>query len=126
MITPLFASILALMFLSLSFRALLLRRKYRIAVGDSGNLELLRAVRAHGNFAEYVPIALLLIYFIEQSQAQAWLVYCLGTALVLGRLSHAFGLSQVKEPLFFRVFGMVCTLNTIGVSALYLLVSRFI
>ena len=125
MITPIFAAVLSFIFIFLSVRTLRLRRRLKIAVGDSGNLEMLRAVRAHGNFSEYVPLTLLLIYFVEQAQAHSWLVYALGGVLTLGRLSHSYGLSQLNETFFFRVFGMACTFSTIGTSALYLLVSKF-
>ncbi|MEN9842262.1 MAG: hypothetical protein RLZZ612_91 [Pseudomonadota bacterium] len=33
----------------------------RVAVGDGGHPELLRAMRVHANFAEYVPLSLGLI-----------------------------------------------------------------
>jgi uncharacterized membrane protein YecN with MAPEG domain len=125
MITPIFAAVLSLMFIFLSVRTLRLRRRLKIPVGDTGNLEMLRAVRAHGNFAEYVPLTLLLIYFVEQAQAQSWLVYSLGLMLTLGRVSHSYGVSQLNENFTFRVFGMACTFNTIGISALYLFYSRF-
>ncbi len=88
MITPIFAAVLSFIFIFLSVRTLLIRRRLKIAVGDSGKLEMLRAVRAHGNFAEYVPLTLLLIYFVEQAQAHSWLVCALGGVLTLGRVSH--------------------------------------
>ena len=125
MITPIFAAILSFIFVFLTVRTLRLRRRFRIAVGDFGNLEMLRAVRAHGNFAEYVPLTLLLIYFVEQVHGHSWLIYTLGSVLTLGRMSHSYGVSQLNENFFFRVFGMACTFSTIGISALYLLVSRF-
>jgi uncharacterized membrane protein YecN with MAPEG domain len=124
MITPIFASFLGLIFIFLSVRTLRLRRKLKIAVGDSGNVEMLRAIRAHGNFAEFVPLTLILIYFVEEAHAPLWFVYVLGSVLTVGRLSHSFGISQVNETFFFRVFGMVCTFATIFFSALYLLYSR--
>jgi uncharacterized membrane protein YecN with MAPEG domain len=124
MITPIIASFLGLIFIFLSVRTLRLRRKLKIAVGDSGNVEMLRAIRAHGNFAEYVPLTLLLIYFVEETHAPLWFVYVLGSVLTVGRLSHSFGISQVNETFSFRVFGMACTFATIFFSALYLLYSR--
>ena len=54
-ITSFYSALLALLFCALSLRTLLLRRKLRVAVGDAGNLQLLRAMRVHANFAEYVP-----------------------------------------------------------------------
>lgn len=57
---PLYASILALMFVGLSVRTLRMRRRLKIAVRDAGNRRMLRAMRVHSNFAEYVPLGLLL------------------------------------------------------------------
>jgi uncharacterized membrane protein YecN with MAPEG domain len=125
MITPIFAALLSLIFIILSIRIIRLRRRLKIPVGDTGNVEMLRAIRAHGNFAEYVPLTLLLLYFVEQTQAMSWLIYSLGIMLTLGRLSHSYGVTQLNEKFFFRVFGMMCTFTTIGISALYLFFSRF-
>jgi uncharacterized membrane protein YecN with MAPEG domain len=41
-----------------------------IAIGDAGNPEMLRAMRVHSNFAEYVPLSLLLIYFVETAASR--------------------------------------------------------
>ena len=60
-IIPLYAALLALLFIALSVRTLRLRRHLKIAVGDAGNTQMLRAMRAHANFAEYVPMCLLLL-----------------------------------------------------------------
>jgi hypothetical protein len=84
---------------------------------------MLRAMRVHANFAEYVPIALLLIFFVESSTARPSLVHSLGAALVVARLSHAFGVSREPENFRFRVFGMVLTFTVILVSATYVLVT---
>ena len=65
LITPLYASLLAIIFVVLSVRTILVRRAAGIAIGAGSDIRLERALRAHGNFAEYVPLALLLIYFLE-------------------------------------------------------------
>jgi uncharacterized membrane protein YecN with MAPEG domain len=117
----LYASILALMFVGLSVRTLRLRRRLKIAIGDAGNQTMLRALRAHANFAEYVPLSLLLISFVEISGGHGLLVHFLGLCLVAGRASHAFGVSQVKENYKFRVFGMAMTFTTLILSSTYLL-----
>ena len=64
-VTPIYATILGLLFIALSVRTIRMRRKHRVAVGDGNNSELRRAMRVHANFAEYVPLALLLIFFVE-------------------------------------------------------------
>jgi len=64
-VTPLYAALLGLMFIALSIRTIRLRRRYRVAIGDGRKALLQRAMRVNANFAEYVPLALLLIYFVE-------------------------------------------------------------
>ncbi|MEI8236260.1 MAG: MAPEG family protein [Methylococcaceae bacterium] len=124
--TPIYAAILGLGFVRLSFLTLRLRRQNKIALGDGGNPQLLRAIRVHSNFAEYVPIALILIYMTESIGAPIYLIHFLGICLIIGRLSHAWGVSQENENFKFRVFGMIATFNAIIVSSLYILVSQFI
>jgi uncharacterized membrane protein YecN with MAPEG domain len=124
LITPIYAALLGLGFVRLSFLTLGLRRKNKISLGDGGNPQLLRAIRVHSNFAEYVPIALILIYMAEMLGAPNFLVHLLGISLVFGRLSHAWGVSQLNENFRFRVFGMIATFNAIIVASVYILLSR--
>lgn len=124
LITPIYAAFLGLGFVVLSFLTLRLRRKNKIALGDGGNPQLLRAIRVHSNFAEYVPIALILIYMAELVGAPIFLIHLLGVSLLLGRLSHAWGVSQNNENFTFRVFGMIATFNSIIVSSIYILISQ--
>jgi uncharacterized protein len=122
---PLYAALLALIFVALSVRTLLLRRKYHIGVGSGGNEQLLRASRVHANFAEYVPLTLLLIYLAEVQGASAHFVHVAGIALLIGRVLHAYGVSQVKENFKFRVAGMILTFGSI-LSAARQLLSAYI
>lgn len=121
-ITPLYASLLALLFLALSVRTLRLRKSLKIAIGDAGNPVLLRAMRVHSNFAEYVPLCLFLVFLVEINEANALIVHGLGSCLLLGRLSHAFGVSQARENYVFRVFGMVMTFAVLVSASAFLLV----
>ena len=119
--TGLYAALLGLLFVALSVRTLLLRRTLRIAVGDAGNPEMLRAMRVHANFAEYIPLALFLIYLCETQGANRILVHALCLALLVGRLSHSYGVSQSNENYRFRVAGMALTFTPIIVASAYLL-----
>lgn len=121
LVVPGYASILAFIFFFLSIRTLRLRRKAQVAVGDGGNIQLLRAMRAHANFAEYTPIALLLITFMELEGLSHLLVHAHCVALLVGRCSHAFGVSQIREDFRFRVVGMTLTLTTILSSSAFLI-----
>lgn len=122
-VLPPYAALFAIFFVVLSVRTLRLRRRLRIAIGDSGNESMLRAMRVHSNFAEYVPLGLLLVFLVEAQGANALLVHALCLCLLVGRLSHALGVSQMKENYRYRVFGMALTLTTLGASAASLLLA---
>jgi uncharacterized membrane protein YecN with MAPEG domain len=116
--TAVFASLLALMFIKLSFNVIGFRRKNKISLGAGGVDDLERAIRAHGNFAEYVPLGLLLMGALELNGAPAVLVALLGTLLVLGRYFHAKGIHQPPPEFSNRVRGMKLTFAALGLSAL--------
>ncbi len=123
MTTPLYAAIIGLVFVVLSVRTLLLRRRLGIAIGTGEDPELTRAMRVHSNFAEYVPLALILFYFLEvETDADLW-IHVLCVSLIVGRLLHAYGVSQVEENYRFRVAGMILTLGSIISASTRLIVS---
>ncbi len=117
-IVPYYAAALALLFVLLSVNAIRGRREHRIALGVSGSRDLERRVRVHGNFAEYAPFALLLLAMAEVRGTPPLVLHALCAALLLGRLSHAWGVSRTDEDLRFRVAGMAATFAAIGGAAL--------
>lgn len=121
MILPIYAAVLTLLYVALSLRTLLLRRRLRIAIGDAGNERMLRAMRAHANFAEYVPLGLIVIYLVETLGAQPLMVHGLGLCLLAGRSAHAVGVSRLKEDYRFRVAGMALTFTMLIIAAGWLL-----
>lgn len=123
-IVPIYAALLALVFFYLSIRTIRVRHRLKIGVGAQDNSEMLRAMRVHANFAEYTPFALLLIYFVETSGGAPALVHSLGLGLLLGRVIHAYGVSQAKENFVYRQTGMVLTFSILLVCAAYLLLHR--
>ena len=121
MITPIYTAILALLYVGLSVRTLLLRRSLKIGIGTGENENMLRAVRAHSNFAEYVPIALLLAFMIEVLKGNWLIINFVCICLLIGRIIHSFGVSRINENYRFRVMGMAFTFTSICTSALILL-----
>lgn len=117
-ITALYASLLVPLFLLLASRVIRARRGTQVAVGDGGNALLMRRMRVHANFAEYVPLGLLLMALAESLETGNWLLHLLGIALLGGRLMHAFGMSQAEEKFVFRVTGVVATFSMLGTAAL--------
>lgn len=126
MVTSIYAAILGLVFVVLSIRTTRLRRLYNIALGYGEVPELVRTARVHGNFAEYVPFSLLLLYFLELSAAPDGLLHALGLILLFGRGVHAYGVSQIEEDYRFRMIGMSATFAVIVTTSLAILVYRLI
>ncbi len=122
-ITPVYAAVLALMYVALSVRVIGARRSARVALGDGGNPALLRRQRVHSNFAEYVPIALILMMLAEQQQMPAAIIHALGACLLAGRMIHAVGVSRHPEQLWQRVTGMSLTFTVLLAGALANLVA---
>ena len=121
-IVPVYAAVLAAMFVAVSIRVIALRRSSKLPLGFQGDIALERRVRVQGNFSEYVPFALLLMAFVESRGAAPWLLHAMGAALIAGRLSHAYGVSQIKESFAFRVSGMAMTFTVILTAALAIVV----
>lgn len=117
-VTPLWASLLAFLYLGLT--ALVIRARYRTrtALGSGGDAGLERAIRAHANFAEYVPLTLVLLGMAELQGATNWLLHLLGAALLVGRTLHGFGISRTDEVLAFRSSGVILTLTVLASAAL--------
>jgi len=86
-----------------------LRRVARVALGDGGDSNLMRRMRIQANFAEYVPLALLLLALAEGQGSPAWAVNLLGLMLVAGRAIHACGVGSNTEARYCRVLGMAMT-----------------
>jgi uncharacterized membrane protein YecN with MAPEG domain len=116
-ITLAFASINALIFLVLSILVVRGRVEEEVAIGSGGKPRLELKIRVHGNFAEYVPLALLLMALLEAAGYSATVLCLLGTVLTLGRLSHAIGLSRGAKPNAFRFMGTLATWIIIAASA---------
>jgi uncharacterized protein len=127
MITALYAALLGLFFTVLTLRVLALRGVTPLkwlAFNNFGAQTLERAVRAHGNFNEYVPMVLLMMYFAEAAELSPLRVHITGGLLLLGRVMHGicFGFMKFNMPL--RFGGMVLTLLAlINISVSLLIVA---
>ena len=114
LVTSIIASVLAIIFLRLSVAVIGLRRKNKVALGSGGHDDLERAIRAQGNFSEYVPIAIILIACLELNGAPWWLVATPGLTLIIGRLIHAKGINIPPPDFSKRVVGMKLTFMTLN------------
>jgi uncharacterized membrane protein YecN with MAPEG domain len=113
LLTSIIASVLTLIFIKLSFDVIGLRRKNKVGLGSGGHEDLERAIRAQGNFAEYVPFGIILIACLELNGAPWWLLALPGIALTIGRLIHAVGINQPPPDFSKRVLGMMLTFGAL-------------
>ena len=60
-ITLTYAAILSLIFIGLSLRVITGRFRTKTSFGDGGNADLNARIRTHSNFAECIPLALILL-----------------------------------------------------------------
>ena len=122
-ITLLFAGLHALLLLGLSARVSRWRRSAQTGIGHGKHPDLARAIRVQGNFIEYVPITLLLLALLELSGLQRGWLLAGGSALFLGRLLHAWGLSRTEGVSFGRFTGILLTWSVLlaaSIAALWL------
>jgi len=120
-ITGLYAALSALLVILLASRVISRRRSARVGIGDGGDKELAKRVRAHANAAETLPIGLILLLVLEWNHTLPWILHVFGIVLLLGRLLHAYGMSGSSGPSQGRVVGMILTLIAlIGMSLLLL------
>ena len=117
-VTPIYGGLAALIFALLSFRVIQLRRATKIGLGFGDNLGLQRAIRAHGNFAEYVPFILLLMAFAEFQSVPIWRIHLIGILLMAGRIIHVVDVLRESEPPRLRVAGIALTLTALIAAGL--------
>jgi hypothetical protein len=111
-ITALYAGILGILLVVLGFRVAMRRMDKRVGLGDGDDVVLRRRVRIHGNAAEHVPMAVLLLLINELvGVAPTWL-HAFGATLVVARVLHAVGLSYHSGSSFGRFVGILATWAT--------------
>ena len=128
-LTSLFASLFTIFYLFLSFRIGYLRGSPVMKLIFKMDkkvpaIKLDRNVRAHGNFSEYVPLFLLLLYISESVELVSFnylLIICL--VFSYGRVAHAICFAFFDHNPFLRISGMLCTYISLALLSIQLLLS---
>lgn len=122
-VTALYAGIMAVFALVLSFRAGSYRGKAGVSIlhGEPVNWELAVRVRRHQNFLEYVPVILILMGLIEINGGSATFLHSVGILLIVARIAHAIGLKHDNMAHVGRLIGAGGTALIMLVSAGYTL-----
>lgn len=123
MITAIYAGVCGLVLVILYVRVSQRRLATQIGIGTGGDAVLEQRIRAHGNFVESVPIALVLLYLLEQTGVEPIYIHAFGIALVLARVGHAQGISATAGRSAGRFYGSIGTLLVIVALSVWLVVN---
>jgi uncharacterized membrane protein YecN with MAPEG domain len=124
LITSGYAALLALVFVALSARVVADRVTFKVNHGDGGNIRLNRRIRAHANFAEYVPFILFLVALLEARATSRFTIHALLLPLLIARIAHPFGMlapENTMRQFAFRGASVVVTWIVLAAAALLLL-----
>lgn len=119
-VTPLFAAVFTLMYLGLSINVIRQRFGNNVSLGDGGHPRLQIAIRTQANFFEYVPLILVLMWFIETLTFSSSTVFWLGSFLLISRIFHVLGMFYPSKLLILRQLGMIGTFAVMVKAALAL------
>ncbi|TGD94607.1 MAPEG family protein [Methylobacterium nonmethylotrophicum] len=123
-LTAAYGAVLALLFAGLSAWVMARRLSANVLHGDGGDAVLLHRARSQANFAEYVPLILLLVGLLEAQGASRVLVHGLLVVLLVGRVLHPFGMTapaNSARQFACRGGGILATFAVLVVAALALL-----
>jgi uncharacterized protein len=108
-ITSVYAAVLGLVAIFLSFHVIQMRAKTKISLLDGSNNALKERIRRHGNFTEYVPLALILMACAEAGGATPTWLHAIGGMLLISRLIHPFGIKHDNASAPARIIGATGT-----------------
>ena len=130
-ITTTFAALFTIFYLFLSMRIGYLRGSPVMKLifkmdKKMTETKLERNVGAHGNFSEYVPLFLILLFLAEYLkiiQFKYLIMLCI--IFLYGRIAHAVCFAFFDYNPFLRISGMICTYLVLGILSILLLVTTF-
>lgn len=95
----------------------------KINLGDGGDAQLFARIRAHGNFTENAPLLLIgLMALAQVSNVHSFAImpivlHGFGLAITIGRVAHAYGMSEKGKGGKGRFIGTILTmLSYVGMA----------
>lgn len=110
MVTSLYVGILGLLYFKISMDTIVARGREKVSLGPGAQNEILHLVSAHGNFASYTPIFLMMFFLLEIQNVSPVLLYILGSAFILGRMLHYLTMKDKERVFKKRKLAMQLTL----------------
>ncbi len=91
-ITALYAALSGFLIIALAANVVRLRLAKKVSLGDGGHKDVSRAIRAHGNTIEYIPLALILMALLEINGGGSTALHLSGTLLVGARPLYSYAM----------------------------------
>ena len=110
--TALYGALKAVFTIALAARVTAYRVREKVSLGTGKSDPLLVAVRTHGNAAEHVPLAIVMMLVVELCGAASTWLHVAGGAIFVARIAHAIGMPR-PAPNPFRFLGTAITWTTI-------------
>lgn len=123
-ITSLYAALVGLLLIPMTIRVGLRRDHVKVFFLHGDDDALLRLIRSHANFLEYVPLGLILIALVEINGASTGFLHGLAGTLLISRIMHYVTLNTNPIAVT-RQISMLGTIAVFLVSAGWLLLARF-
>lgn len=122
-VTMIYAGLCGIMYFILSVMVIRLRTATKTGLGHSDDpaSPLFRAVRIHGNFAEFVPFILLLMALDELSGRSQIVMHIFGAVLIIARILHYIGVTKTHGKSLGRMYGAMGTFSLMLVLCTLLL-----
>ncbi len=105
----------------LMFRVGQVRQSEKVSIGSGQSHQLLARIRAHANFIETTPLALIGLFALAQLSAPAHILHIFGAGFTIGRVLHAHGMAQENALGKGRVIGTLLAILSFFGMAAYLL-----
>lgn len=125
-ITAFYGGLLGVVFLYFSLLVVKQRRNQKVSLGDGGDQRLQSVIRAHANFSEYVPLALVLMLITELNNVNHLFVHAIGLSLVIGRVLHGYGLRHHTGASWQRVWGILLTFISLILSSVLCVIMLYL
>lgn len=123
-VTMITAATLAFVNIWIGARVGQVRMREKVSLGDGGHPSLLARMRAHANFSEYVPMAVILLGLVEMAGGSRTPLIVAGTVLLVARIAHALGMDR-PAPNALRALGIFGTLAVTVALAIWALVKAY-
>jgi uncharacterized membrane protein YecN with MAPEG domain len=125
-IVALYVGLNGLILLWLAGAVSMVRMRSGIWTGDGGSTDLARVMRGQANFAEYVPLCLLLLLLMAALGAPGYILHLFGLALTGGRVAHALHFTDLVRSRVTREAGALLTFAVLLLGSLGVIVHGMI